>query len=76
MHRAHPAGIIFLVLALFCGLGRNFVFLKGFADYPPAFWFLALQPPILFWLQMAGSIFMLAGFMLIHRNLHGRMVSL
>jgi hypothetical protein len=62
-------GITALTLSLLCGIGRNIVLLKWFATYPPAFWFLALQPEILFWLQISGSVLLLAGFLLLHRYL-------
>ncbi|MBU6500227.1 MAG: hypothetical protein KGJ89_00110 [Patescibacteria group bacterium] len=74
---SYKTGLIFIVFALFCGLARNALFLYGFSVYPPAFWYLALQYPELFWLQILGIIGVLTGFLLIHKTcLEDRRVSL
>jgi hypothetical protein len=64
----YSLGLGALLISFLSGLGRNIVFLRGFAIYPASFWFLALQSEWLFLLQLSGTLFLLVGFVLIHRN--------
>lgn len=61
-------GLISIAFSFLAGLARNILMLEGFAKFPPMFWFLALQSPLFFALQLAGTAFLITGFLLVSRS--------